>query len=206
MDVFPFSPGFLCNLVRKSPQNVEKIARPLSGLRKTSRILSRLWLSWVSSVPKWAQTWHVQGHWDRQANCVSTCQSSLDIPYGWHQSRSRCDSYLARLVLPCEVEGTKWPWKILWDFQQKKKLLWGAAEFWNILLCNRHPWKPCYLQKKESRLFFLGHRSVWSFPSFSSLSDYSIRSSWNLFWSCDHSIWSTWVHGSQIRFSLRKNR
>ena len=31
MDCFPLSPGFLCNLVRKSPQNVEKVARFTGG-------------------------------------------------------------------------------------------------------------------------------------------------------------------------------
>ena len=44
---FPSSRGFLCflcNLLRKSPQNVENIAR-LEGRRKKSRILLRLWLS-----------------------------------------------------------------------------------------------------------------------------------------------------------------
>ena len=43
VDCFPFSPGLLCNLVRKWPQNVEKIA---PGRRTKRRILSRLWLSW----------------------------------------------------------------------------------------------------------------------------------------------------------------
>ena len=45
MVVFLFLQGFLCNLVRKLPQNVEKIAR-LPGGGKQCRILSRLWLSW----------------------------------------------------------------------------------------------------------------------------------------------------------------
>ena len=45
--IFSFSPGFVCNLVRNSPQNVEKFA-PKSGRRKRRRILSRLWLSWFS--------------------------------------------------------------------------------------------------------------------------------------------------------------
>ena len=31
VDLFVFSPGFLCNLVKKSPQNEEKIARFLGG-------------------------------------------------------------------------------------------------------------------------------------------------------------------------------
>ena len=39
-----FSPGLLCTLVRKWPQNVEKIARIPGGEKR--RILSRLWLSW----------------------------------------------------------------------------------------------------------------------------------------------------------------
>ena len=51
VNCFPFSPGFLCNLVRKPPQNV-KIARfPGSGRRKKLRILSRLWLSWFFLIP-----------------------------------------------------------------------------------------------------------------------------------------------------------
>ena len=32
-ELFPFSPGFLCNLVRKSPQNVERIARFPGGVK-----------------------------------------------------------------------------------------------------------------------------------------------------------------------------
>ena len=44
------------------------------------------------------------------------------------------------------------------------------------------PWKPCYLLKwGGNRPFFLGDNSTWSFPSVSSLSDYSIWRSWKLF-------------------------
>ena len=43
---FPFSPVFLCNLVRKSPQKCGEIELPDSRRRKGGRILSRLWLSW----------------------------------------------------------------------------------------------------------------------------------------------------------------
>ena len=50
---------------------------------------------------------------------------------------------------------------------------------------------------KEVRLF-------WSLPSVSSLSDYSIWSSWKLFYPCDHSIWSIWAHCPQILLSLKK--
>ena len=35
VDVFPFSPGILCNLVRKSPQSVEKLARFPGGEKCT---------------------------------------------------------------------------------------------------------------------------------------------------------------------------
>ena len=45
VDFSHFSPCWLCNLVRKSPQNMEKVAR-FPGPRKKRRILSRLWLSW----------------------------------------------------------------------------------------------------------------------------------------------------------------
>ena len=49
MDYFCSSPGSLCNLGRKSPQNVEKIAQfPDQDKR---RILSRLWLSWFFFGP-----------------------------------------------------------------------------------------------------------------------------------------------------------
>ena len=59
--------------------------------------------------------------------------------------------------------------RFLWDFQQKKKLLWGAAEFWNMLLWNRHLENPVTSLKNESRPFFLGDSRIWSFPSFLSL-------------------------------------
>ena len=58
---------------------------------------------------------------------------------------------------------------------------------------------------KESRLFFQGDNSIWSFPYVSSLSDYSTSRSWGLFLPCDHNIWSVWVHCPQILWSLRKN-
>ena len=44
--------------------------------------------------------------------------------------------------------------------------------------------------KKEVRPFFLGDNSIWSFPTVSSLSDYS--------------IWGISVHCPQILLSLRK--
>ena len=40
----PFSPGFLCTLVRNRPQMWRQL--PEFGRRKKRRILSRLWLSW----------------------------------------------------------------------------------------------------------------------------------------------------------------
>ena len=43
---------------------------------------------------------------------------------------------------------------------------------------------------RESRPFFLGNNSIWSFASVSSLSDYSISRSRSLLQPCDHSIWS----------------
>ena len=43
---------------------------------------------------------------------------------------------------------------------------------------------------KEVRPFFLSDNSILSLPSVSSLSDYSIWSSWRRFYPCDHSIWS----------------
>ena len=51
---------------------------------------------------------------------------------------------------------------------------------------------------KEVSPFFVSDSSIRSFPSFSSLSDYSIWRSWRLFWPCGHSIWSIWVHCPQI--------
>ena len=45
--LFPFfSPGLLCNLVRKTSQNVEKSGR-FPDREKKRRLLSHLWLSWV---------------------------------------------------------------------------------------------------------------------------------------------------------------
>ena len=44
VDFFHFLQGFLFNLVRKSPQNVEKNC-PIPRWRKKRRIMSRLWLS-----------------------------------------------------------------------------------------------------------------------------------------------------------------
>ena len=38
---FPSSPGFLCNLARKSPQNLEKFSQ-ISGRRKTRKVLSHV--------------------------------------------------------------------------------------------------------------------------------------------------------------------
>ena len=46
MDFFLVSPGFLGNLVRKSPEDVEKIALSPGG-DKTVESCRRLWLSWV---------------------------------------------------------------------------------------------------------------------------------------------------------------
>ena len=56
------------------------------------------------------------------------------------------------------------------------------------------------------RPFFLSDVcSIWSFPSFSSLSDYSIWRSRRLLSPCDHSVWSIWVCCPQVPVSLRKN-
>ena len=50
MDSFPFSPGLLCNLVRKTPQNVEKIAR-FPGGKKAQNPVTYLAVV-VVSVPR----------------------------------------------------------------------------------------------------------------------------------------------------------
>ena len=50
---FPFSPGFLCNLVRKSPQNVEKICR-FPGV--TSLAVMAFSIP-IPSASKWMYTW-----------------------------------------------------------------------------------------------------------------------------------------------------
>ena len=58
---------------------------------------------------------------------------------------------------------------------------------------------------KESRPFLLGDSNIGCFPSFSSLGDSSIWSSWHPFWPCDQMIWSIWAHCPQMLLSLRKN-
>ena len=75
------------------------------------------------------------------------------------------------------------------------------------------PWPPAQTGplttltslNKEVRPFFLGDNSIWSCPSVSSVSDYSIWRSWRLFQPCDHNIWSISVHCLRILLSLRKN-
>ena len=47
----PSSPGFLCKIAGKSPENMENFAR-FTARGEKHRILSRLWLSWFFSVPK----------------------------------------------------------------------------------------------------------------------------------------------------------
>ena len=59
---------------------------------------------------------------------------------------------------------------------------------------------------KESRPFFLGDRSIWSFPSVSCLSDCSMWRSWKLLQPCDHSIWSIWVHCPQNSLGKMEKR
>ena len=44
-----------------------------------------------------------------------------------------------------------------------------------------HSLKTLTFLNEEVRPFFLGDNSIWSFPSVSSLSDYSIWRSWRLF-------------------------
>ena len=58
---------------------------------------------------------------------------------------------------------------------------------------------------KEVRPFFLGDNSIWSFPSVSSLSDYSIRRSCRLFYPCDQSIRGIRTHCLQVLLSLKEN-
>ena len=52
------------------------------------------------------------------------------------------------------------------------------------------PLKTLTSLNKEVRPFFPSDISIWSLPSVSSVSDYSIWRSWRLFYPCDHSIWS----------------
>ena len=52
VDVFPFSPGSLCNVVRKSPQNVDPRENGPISRQRECRILSRLWLSWFFGPEK----------------------------------------------------------------------------------------------------------------------------------------------------------
>ena len=86
-----------------------------------------------------------------------------------------------------------------------------------VLFCNRAPAREvrqtaatlCFCWQnlktltslnKESRPFFLGHNSIWSCPSLSYLSDYSIRRSWRLSYPCDHSV----LEHPKILVSLRE--
>ena len=52
-----------------------------------------------------------------------------------------------------------------------------STKYWFLTQC-----KPLTCLNKDSRPFFLGDNRIRSFPAFSSLSDYSFRRSWRLFY------------------------
>ena len=82
--IFPFSPGLLCNVVRKSPQNVEKIARFPGGEKGTESCHVSVWLSWFfrsseKSITRNLHTFHRaqecfhSGSWGTQTSWQRSC-------------------------------------------------------------------------------------------------------------------------------------
>ena len=86
---FSFSPDALCNLVRKSPQDLSGENSPVSRPRKMRKLLSHLWLSWFF----WSQ-WG-GGVWSGHSQCSFQSmlrQTQVDVASSYcKQSKCRTD-------------------------------------------------------------------------------------------------------------------